>query len=80
MNANISVTAQMAGDIDYTTIFGSVVHAAIRGFPVRVVASFLDSPTQMLLSRWEFKAVKELKGKPHGVSTFSAPLPMWRRG
>ena len=51
MNANISVTALATGDIDYTTIFGSVVRAAIRGLPVRVVASFLDSPTQMLLSR-----------------------------
>ena len=45
MNANISVTALATGDIDYTTIFGSVVRAAIRGLPVRVVASFIDSPT-----------------------------------
>jgi NitT/TauT family transport system substrate-binding protein len=72
MNANISVTALATGDIDYTTIFGSVVRAAIRGLPVRVVASFLDSPTQMLLARQEFKAVKELKGKTLGVSTFGA--------
>ena len=72
MNANISVTALATGDIDYTTIFGSVVRAAIRGLPVRVVASFLDSPTQMLLSRQEFKAVKELKGKTLGMSTFGA--------
>src|SRR6476620_3746346 len=72
MNANISVTALATADIDYTTIFGSVVRAAIRGLPVRVVASFLDSPTQMLLSRQEFKAVKELKGKTLGVSTFGA--------
>jgi len=72
MNANISVTALATGDIDYTTIFGSVVRAAIRGLPVRVVASFLDSPTQMLISRPEFKSVKELKGKTLGVSTFGA--------
>jgi NitT/TauT family transport system substrate-binding protein len=72
MNANISVTALATGDIDYTTIFGSVVRAAIRGLPVRVVASFLDSPTQMLIARQEFKSVKELKGKTLGVSTFGA--------
>jgi len=72
MNANISVTALATGDIDYTTIFGSVVRAAIRGLPVRVVASFLDSPTQMLLARQEVKSVKELKGKTLGVSTFGA--------
>jgi NitT/TauT family transport system substrate-binding protein len=72
MNANVSVTALATGDTDYTTIFGSVVRAAIRGLPVRVVASFLDSPTQMLLARQEFKSVKELKGKTLGVSTFGA--------
>ena len=72
MNANISVTALATGDIDYTTIFGSVVRAAIRGLPVRVVASFLDSSTQMLLARQDFKSVKELKGKTLGVSTFGA--------
>jgi NitT/TauT family transport system substrate-binding protein len=72
MNANISVTALATGDIDYTMIFGSVVRAATRGLPVKVVASFLDSPTQMLIARPEYKSVKELKGKILGVSTFGA--------
>lgn len=72
MNANISVTALATGDIDYTMIFGSVVRAAMRGLPVKVVASFLDSPMQMLIARPEFKSVNELKGKTLGVSTFGA--------
>jgi len=49
-----------------------VVRAAIRGLPIRVVASFLDSPTQMLIARPEYKSVKDLKGKTLGVSTFGA--------
>jgi NitT/TauT family transport system substrate-binding protein len=72
MNANVSITALATGDIDYTTIFGSVVRGAMRGLPIRVVASFLDSPTQMLVARSEFKSVKELKGKTLGVSSFGA--------
>ena len=72
MNANVSITALATGDIDYTMIFGSVIRAAIRGLPVKVVASFLDSPTQMLIARPEFKSVTELKGKTLGVSTFGA--------
>lgn len=72
MNANVSITALATGDIDYTTIFGSVVRAAIRGLPIRVVASFLDSPTQMLVARSEYKSVKDLKGKTLGVSSFGA--------
>ena len=72
MNANVSITALATGDIDYTMIFGSVVRAGMRGLPVRVVASLLDSPTQMLIARPEFKSVKELRGKTLGVSSFGA--------
>jgi NitT/TauT family transport system substrate-binding protein len=72
MNANVSITATATGDIDYTTIFGSVVRGALRGLPIRVVASFLDSSTHMLIARPEFKSVKDLKGKTLGVSSFGA--------
>ena len=48
MNANVAITALASGDTDYTMIFGSVVRAAIRGLPVRVVASLIDgsNPSQ----------------------------------
>ena len=72
MNANVSITALTTNDIDYTTIFGSVVRSALRGLPIRVIASFLDSPTQMLVARPEYKSVKELNGKTLGVSSFGA--------
>jgi len=72
MNANISITALATGDIDYTMLFGSVVRGAMRGLPIKVVASFLDSPTQALIARPEFKSIKDLKGKTLGVSSFGA--------
>jgi len=72
MNANVSITALATGDTDYTMIFGSVVRGAIRGLPIKVVASFMDSSTHMLIARPEFKSVKDLKGKTLGVSTFGA--------
>ncbi|HEY2986551.1 MAG TPA: ABC transporter substrate-binding protein [Candidatus Binatia bacterium] len=72
MNANVSITALATGDIDYTMIFGSVVRAAVRGLPVKVVASFMDSSTHTLVARAEFKSVKELKGRTLGVSSFGA--------
>lgn len=79
MNANISITALVNGDIDYTLIFGSVVRAALRGFPVKVVASFLDSSTQTLIARPEFKSVKDLKGRTLGVSSFGATADVTAR-
>lgn len=72
MNANVSITALANGDIDYTLIFGSVVRAALRGFPVRVVASFMDSSTHTLIAQPEYKSVKDLKAKILGVSSFGA--------
>ena len=72
MNANVSITALATGDIDYTMIFGSVVRAAVRGLPMKVVASFMDSSTHALIARPEFKSIKELRGKTLGVSSFGA--------
>ncbi len=72
MNANVSITALANGDVDYTLIFGSVVRAAIQGFPVKVVAAFMDSSTHTLIARPEFKSVKDLKGRTLGVSSFGA--------
>ena len=72
MAANVSVTALSTGDIDYTMIFASVVRGALRGLPMKVVASFMDSSTHTLIARPEYKALKDLKGKTLGVSTYGA--------
>ena len=52
-NANVAIRALASGDTDYTMIFGSVVRTAIRGLPVKVVASFIDGSTHALVSRPE---------------------------
>jgi NitT/TauT family transport system substrate-binding protein len=72
MNANVAIAALAGGDCDYTMVFGSVVRAAIRGLPVKVVASFLDSSTHALIARPEFKTVRELKGRTMGVQAYGA--------
>ena len=72
MNANVAITALANGDTDYTMIFGSVVRAAIRGLPVKVVASFIDGSTHALIGRPEFKSAKELKGKTLGIQAYGA--------
>ncbi len=72
MAANVSVTALSTGDIDYTMIFASVVRGAVRGLPMKVVASYMDSSTHTLIARPEFKSLKDLKGNTLGVSTYGA--------
>ncbi len=72
MRVPVMITAMTTGDLDYTMLFGSVVRAALRGLPVRVVASLLDGSTHALVSRPEFKSVKELKGASLGVESHGA--------
>ena len=72
MNANVSITALSTGDIDYTMVFASVVRGALRGMPMKVVASFMDSSTHLLIARPEYKSIRDLKGKTLAVSTFGA--------
>jgi NitT/TauT family transport system substrate-binding protein len=72
MRPPVSITALASGDIDYTTVFGSVVRAAVRGLPVRVIASFIDGSTHALIARPEFKSVKDLRGKTLGVGSYGA--------
>jgi len=72
MNANVSITALSTGNIDYTMIFASVVRGALRGMPMKVVSSYMDSSTHLLIARPEYKSLKDLKGKTLAVSTFGA--------
>ena len=72
MRPPVSITALASGDIDYTTVFGSVVRAAIRGLPVRVVASFIDGSTHALIARAEFKSINDLKGRTLAIGSYGA--------
>jgi len=72
MNANVSIPALSTGDIDYTMVFASVIRGALRGLPMKVVASYMDSSTHMLIARPEYKTLQDLRGKTLGVSTFGA--------
>jgi NitT/TauT family transport system substrate-binding protein len=70
MNVPNIVTALVTGDIGYTLLFGSVVRGALRGMPMRALASLLDGSTHALVARPEYKSGKELKGKTVGIGNF----------
>src|SRR6266581_5322156 len=72
MNANVSIPALSTGDIDYTMVFASVVRGALSGLPMKVVASFMDSSTHLLIARPEYKTIRDLKGKTLAVSNYGA--------
>jgi NitT/TauT family transport system substrate-binding protein len=70
MNVPNIITALVTGDISYTLLFGSVVRGALRGMPMRALASLLDGSTHALVARPEYKSGKELKGKTVGIGNF----------
>jgi NitT/TauT family transport system substrate-binding protein len=70
MNVPTIITALVTGDIGYTLLFGSVVRGALRGMPMRALASLLDGSTHALVAKPEFKSGKELKGKTVGIGNF----------
>ena len=59
MSAPASIAALANGDIDYTLLTGSVIRAAIRGLPVRIVAGLMSSSAHVFLARPEIKTIKE---------------------
>jgi NitT/TauT family transport system substrate-binding protein len=70
MNVPTIITALVTGDIGYTLLFGSVVRGALRGMPLRALASLLDGSTHALVAKPEYKSGKELKGKTVGIGNF----------
>jgi NitT/TauT family transport system substrate-binding protein len=68
MRSPVAIPALTAGEIQYTTHFASVVRAAIKGFPVRVILSTSDRQLFSLVTHAAIKRVEDLKGKAVAVS------------
>jgi ABC-type nitrate/sulfonate/bicarbonate transport system substrate-binding protein len=72
MNANVAMSALIAGECDYTMIFASVIRAAMRGIPLKVVAVLIDSPPYAFIARPEVSSMKALRGKIVGIGVFGS--------
>lgn len=69
---NLSVVALQAGEIDYSMMTSSVIRAAVKGLPLKLVTIGLKSSFHTLVARGSFKALVELKGKRIAVSNIGA--------
>ncbi len=70
--ASVSISALASGYIDYTMVFSAVVRAAMRGVPVKVIATFIDSPTYVILARPGIQSFKEFKGRSIAIGSFGS--------
>jgi NitT/TauT family transport system substrate-binding protein len=69
MNSSTAITAGISGELDGQASIGSAIRAIQRGAPLRVVAVTLRRPLYWLVTRPEYRSVKDLKGRVLGIST-----------
>ena len=74
INPAIAMQALVGGEIDYYTVLGPAVAAALRGVPVKLVAAYVPVSPTALIARPEIKSVPELKGKTIGINAYGGAL------
>jgi NitT/TauT family transport system substrate-binding protein len=68
----LMLSALMAGEVDYLTILPFIAGAAMRGLPVKIVASVAKSSGYAIVSRPEIESLKALKGKRIAINSFGS--------
>jgi NitT/TauT family transport system substrate-binding protein len=69
LRAALVLPALANGHIDYTMSFLPAVDGALKRFPVKVTAVFVDRALHYLVARPEIRAVPELRGKTFVLNT-----------
>jgi ABC-type nitrate/sulfonate/bicarbonate transport system substrate-binding protein len=69
---NLSVVALHAGEIDYSWMTGTVIRAAAKGIPLKLVTIGLKSSFHTLVARPNLQSINELRGKKIAISNIGA--------
>jgi NitT/TauT family transport system substrate-binding protein len=79
MNANVSVAALAAGNIDYNLILQSVVTANLRGLPLKVAGILIERPNHVVVAHPSIQKFADLKGKKIAISSFGSLVDILAR-
>ncbi|HEY2918008.1 MAG TPA: ABC transporter substrate-binding protein [Candidatus Binatia bacterium] len=74
MNPAVALQTLVGGEIDYYTVLGPAVAAAIRGVPVKLAAAYVPVAPTALIARPEIRTVPELKGRTIGINAYGGAL------
>jgi NitT/TauT family transport system substrate-binding protein len=69
---HLSVIALHAGEIDYSWMTGTVIRAAAKGIPLKLVTIGLKSSFHTLVARPNFQSITNLRGKKIAISNIGA--------
>ena len=70
--ADITIKALLTRHIDYATPLPSLVAAAMRGLPVKLIGIIVKKTSFVLVSNPSIRSIPELKGKTVGVGNLGA--------
>lgn len=71
MNANVSVAALAAGNVDYNLILQSVVTANLRGLPLKIAGILIERPNHVVVAHPSIQKFSDLKGKKIAISSLA---------
>ena len=74
IRSTVALTALVSGELDYHTVIGPAIAAAIRGVPIKLVACYTPSVATVIIARPEFKSVEALRGKTIGINSIGGGL------
>lgn len=79
VRTGLQAAALLAGELDYSTVTGIIMRAAMQGMSLKSVMGWFDKPLHILVARPPIKNIADLKGKRIAVSSFgSTPHVMVR--
>ncbi|HMF51833.1 MAG TPA: ABC transporter substrate-binding protein [Candidatus Saccharimonadales bacterium] len=79
MNANVSVAALAAGNVDYNLILQSVVTANLRGLPLKIAGILIERPNHVVVAHPSIQKFADLKNKKIAVSSFGSLVDILAR-
>ena len=79
MNANVSVAALAAGNIDYNLILQSVVTANLRGLPLKIAGILIERPNHVVVVHPSIQKFADLKNKKIAISSFGSLVDILAR-
>ena len=79
MNANVSIAALAAGNVDYNLILQSVVTANLRGLPLKVAGILIERPNHVIVTHSSIQKFADLKGKKIAISSYGSLVDILAR-
>ncbi len=79
MNANVSVAALAAGNVDYNLILQSVVTANLRGLPLKIAGILIERPNHVIVAHPSIQRFSDLKNKKIAISSFGSLVDILAR-